>query len=144
MSHSEVTHPQFEAVKIALKQDRTGYVLTLNIHPEDLDERILRDFVGSRYQVVMVRLNEQEMPMNRQVDLKPDPVKLAGILCRDQTFHEYLVEIGAIFEASEQDATDWIRDYLKVKSRSEIRDDPAASQKLLQLNEEYKLWKLKD
>lgn len=33
----------FEGVKVALKQDRTGYVLTLSIHPDDLPEEILRD-----------------------------------------------------------------------------------------------------
>ena len=27
---------QFEAVKIAMKQDKTGIILTLNIHPDDL------------------------------------------------------------------------------------------------------------
>jgi hypothetical protein len=27
---------QFEAVKVALKQDRTGFVLTLNIHPDEI------------------------------------------------------------------------------------------------------------
>jgi hypothetical protein len=139
-----MSHPQFEAVKVALKQDRTGYILTLNIHPEDLDERILRDFVGARYQVVMVRLNDEERPMNREAELGIDPVKLAGILSRDKDFHAYLVDTGNIFEATEKDATEWIRDYLKVKSRTEIRDKPEAVHKLKQINEEFKLWKRND
>ena len=41
---------------MAMKQDRTGYVLTLSLHPDDVPDEILRDFVGARYQVVMVRL----------------------------------------------------------------------------------------
>jgi len=44
---------QFEAIKVALKQDKTGYVLTLCMHPDEIPEDLLRDFVGSRYQVVM-------------------------------------------------------------------------------------------
>jgi hypothetical protein len=51
------THSSFEAVKVALKQDKTGYILTLNIHPDDLDEAVLRDFVGARYGVAMVRID---------------------------------------------------------------------------------------
>ena len=136
-----MSHPQFEAVKVALKQDRTGYILTLNIHPEDLDERILRDFVGARYQVVMVRLNGDERPMNREVELGIDPVKLAGIVSRDKEFHAYLVDMGYIFEATEKEATDWLRSYLNVKSRSELRELKAAAMKLQQLNEEFKQWK---
>ena len=51
---------QFEGVKVAIKQDKTGYVLTLSIHPDEIPDEVLRDFVGSRYQVVMVRLNTDE------------------------------------------------------------------------------------
>ena len=139
-----MSHPQFEAVKVALKQDRTGYILTLNIHPEDLDERILRDFVGARYQVVMVRLNGDERPMNREAELGIDPVKLAGILSRDKEFHAYLNHMGHIFEVSEKEATDWLRSYLNVMSRSELRELKAAAQKLINLNEEFKQWKRND
>lgn len=135
---------QFEGVKVAMKQDRTGYVLTLSIHPEDVPEEILRDFVGARYQVVMVRLNGDERPMNRDAELGIDPVKLAGILSRDKDFHTYLVEIGNIFEANEKEATDWLRDYLKVKSRSELREKPVAAQALININEEFKQWKRND
>ena len=139
-----MSHPQFEAVKVALKQDRTGYILTLNIHPEDLDDRILRDFVGARYQVVMVRLNEEERPMNREAELGIDPVKLAGILCKDTDFHSYLVDMGHIFEDNEKEATDWLRSYLNVTSRSQLRELKAAAMKLINLNEEYKQWKRND
>ena len=54
---------QFEAVKIALKQDRSGYVLTLNLHPDEIPDELLRDFVGSRYGVAMVRINDDETPV---------------------------------------------------------------------------------
>ena len=49
---------QFETIKIALKQDRNGYVMTLRIHPDDVPDELLRDFVGARYIVAMVRLND--------------------------------------------------------------------------------------
>jgi len=51
---------QFECRKVALKQDRTGFVLTLALHPDEIPEELLRDFVGSRYGCVMVRIQDDE------------------------------------------------------------------------------------
>ena len=133
------THPNFEAVKVALKQDRTGYILTLNIHPDDLDERILRDFVGSRYMVVMARIDENQQPINRNEFV--DPIKLAGILCKDKDFHAFLVETGCIFDPSEKEAADWLRQELGIVSRSELKGNQDAARQLLQINEEFKQWK---
>lgn len=131
----------FEGVKVALKQDRTGYVLTLSIHPDDVPDEILRDFVGSRYQVVMVRLNGQDQPMVRDRDLPVDVVQLAGILCNDPKFHEWLLAHECIPEPSAQAATIWLRSELKVISRAELKDNKEAAQHLLTINEEFKAWK---
>jgi len=133
---------QFEGVKVAMKQDRSGYVLTLSIHPDEVPEEILRDFVGARYQVVMVRLNGEEKPMNRPHEYASDPVRLAGMLCRDKEFHRFLLETGNILEASEKEVADWMRSEFGVASRSELKDNPQAAKHLHTINEEYKLWKL--
>ena len=77
---------QFEGVKVAIKQDRTGYVLTLSVHPDEIPAEILRDFVGARYQVVMVRLGENERPVNR--DNFIDVVKISAIVSKDPQFHK--------------------------------------------------------
>ena len=61
-----MTAIQFEGVKVALKQDKTGYVLALSIHPDDVPTDLLRDFVGARYGVAMVRIDGNEQPMNRK------------------------------------------------------------------------------
>lgn len=135
-------HPSFEAVKVALKQDRTGYILTLNIHPDDLDERILRDFVGSRYMVVMARIDENQQPLNRGEFV--DPVKLAGILCKSKEFQLFLQDIGELFDITEKDAAEWLRQQLKITSRSELKENIEAARRLLQINEEFKQWKQND
>jgi hypothetical protein len=132
---------QFEAVKMAMKQDKTGYVLTLSLHPDEVPDEILRDFVGARYQVVMVRLNGEEKPMNRDQDLPRDIVQLAGILSSDTRFHDWLVSLGFIPEANTKAATEWLRSELGVLSRAELKTNPEASQTLLNLNEEFKAWK---
>lgn len=138
-------HPHFEAVKVALKQDKTGYVLTLNIHPDDLDERILRDYVGARYQVVMVRLNGEERPMDRKDEFSAERyIKIAGAICRDPLFWEYLHEDNQIMAATEEDATDWLREYLGVRSRAELKVNQEARARLDSINMEFHQWKQKN
>ena len=131
----------FEAVKVALKQDKSGFVLTLSIHPDEVPEEILRDFVGARYQVVMVRLNSDERPMNREQDHGHDPVRMAGMLCRELVFHKFLYDGGHIFMANEEEATNWLKEYLEVQSRTEIKDNANAQQKLRGLYQEFQSWK---
>jgi hypothetical protein len=80
---------QFETIKIALKQDRNGYVMTLRIHPDDVPDELLRDFVGARYMVAMVRLNDDETPKNYD-----NRVKVAAVLCKKPEFQQYIVELG--------------------------------------------------
>ena len=131
---------QFEGVKIALKQDKTGYVLTLNVHPDEVPIELLRDFVGARYQVVMVRIGDDDRPMNRDHEYARDPVRSAGILCRDINFAKWLVETGNIFEAKEEDVVDWLKSELGIGSRAELKNNPQAVKKLWTIEEEYKLW----
>lgn len=131
----------FEAVKLALKQDKNGFVLSLSIHPDELPEEVIRDFVGARYQVVMVRINEDEQPMNREHELSRDYVRMAGILCRDKKFHEFLVEANQIFDADEEAATEWLKQELGVKSRTEIPQHQTAVSRLLSIQQEFSLWK---
>ena len=135
------SHPHFEAVKVALKQDKTGFVLTLNIHPDDVDDRILRDYVGARYQVVMVRLDGHEQPMDRQEEFAGDrAVKIAGVLCRDPKFWEYLHDDNQIIVPTEKEATTWLREYLGVKSRADLKTNPEARLRLDTLNMEFTTW----
>lgn len=132
---------QFEGVKVALKQDKTGYILTLSIHPDEVPIEILRDFVGSRYQVVMVRLNGQEEPMDRDRDIPLNPVQLAGVLCRSSDFTEYLFTSDLILEPSEQAAADWLRSRIGIQSRAELKNNQEAQKKLFAINQEFNEWK---
>lgn len=131
----------FEAVKIALKQDKTGFILTLNIHPDELSEEILRDFVGARYQVVMVRLGDDEKPIHRE-NFNNDIVQSAGMLCRDQTFARFLMETGQIFDDSEEAVTQCLKEELGIESRTELKTNKEAASKFRHINQEYIAWKL--
>lgn len=135
---------QFEAIKVSMKQDNSGYVLTLRLHPDEVPEVILRDYVGARYMAVLVRLNEEERPMNREQELAKDMVRISGMLCRDPQFWDFLSEANGIINKSEKEATEWLKDYLKVESRSEIAKSPVATEKMLGVKQEFMAWKQRD
>lgn len=124
-----------------MKQDKNGYALTLSVHPDMVPEGLLRDFVGSRYQVVMVRINEDERPMNREQELSRDYVRMAAILCRDKDFQTFLVDSNQVFEVSEDAATQWLKEELCVKSRTEIPKSQTAVSRLLSIQQEFVSWK---
>ena len=131
---------QFEAVKIAMKQDKTGIILTLNIHPDELPTDLMRDFVGARYQVVMVRLNDENRPMSRDQEYSRDPVRTAGILCRDKQFAQYLFEKDQIFEKNEADVVTWLKMELDIESRTELKEEFQKAKKFWAIYEEYQQW----
>ncbi len=76
---------QFECRKVALKQDRTGFILTLSVHPDEIPEELLRDFVGARYGCALVRIQDDESTTEYS-----NRTKKAGILCRDGRFQDFL------------------------------------------------------
>lgn len=130
---------QFEARKVAMKQDRTGFVLTICIHPDDLPEELIRDFVGARYACVMVRLKDDESPteyVNR--------VQQAGMLCRLPEFQQFMTEsYGSNTKLLTEDQTATLLCSLcDIESRTELNGNVNAKQLFDDLMSEYKEWKL--
>jgi len=127
---------QFEARKVALKQDRTGFVLTLAIHPDETPEELLRDFVGSRYACVMVRIKDDETatPYSNRV-------MTAGILCRTPKFHEFLSDVYTFAKADESISAQLVCDLCGIESRSELNGNKEAMEKFDELLKEFEDWK---
>ena len=130
---------QYEAIKVAMKQDKEGFILTLRVHPDEVPEALLRDFVGARYQTVMVRIGDDERPLNR--DNFSEVVKLAGMLPRNPDFRQWLVSQGHIFDADEDEATTWLKLTCKIESRRELATNLGAAAILRQINQEFQAWK---
>lgn len=124
-----------------MNQTRNGFILTLSIHPDDLPMQLAKDFVGARYQVVMVRLNGEDKPMNRDHEYQRDIVRSAGMLCRDKLFHKFLLEKGQTFDESEQIAIDWLKEELSIKSRAELKDNRDAARHFNTIQQEFLAWK---
>ena len=106
---------QFEARKVALKQDRTGYVLTLSLHPDEIPDELLRDFVGARYAVALVRIQDNEEPVTYN-----NRVKQAAILAKSEAFQGF---VGA---DSEDAAAYAICKHCHIDSRSELNGNKKA------------------
>jgi hypothetical protein len=130
---------QYEAIKVAMKQDKEGYLLTLRVHPDDLPTELVRDFVGARYQCVMVRIGDDERPLNR--DNFSEIVKLAGMLPRNPDFRAWLVMEGHIFDDDEDQATSWLKSECQIESRRELATNQMAAAHLRQINMEFQAWK---
>ena len=132
----------FEAIKLGLTQSKDGFVLTLAVHPEDLPDLLFRDFVGSRYQVVMVRLGDDDQPLSREGEFPGDhAVKMAGMLCRDPEFWRWLNDREMLMEKNEKACTEWLTSYLGIESRKELKTDTEARNLFNQLKRSFDAWR---
>ena len=133
---------QFESIKTGLKQSKDGYILTLAVHPDELPDELMRDFVGSRYVVVMVRLGDDEQPMNREGEFPGDhAVKMAGIMCRDSEFWEWLHSKEWLLEKNEKACSEWICSYLDIESRKELKTNEEARDLFNRLKASFNAWR---
>jgi len=120
---------QFECRKVALKQDRTGFVLTMSIHPDEIPEELLRDFVGSRYGVAMVRIQDDESATSYH-----NRVQKAGMLCREPRFQDF------IQANSESEAAELLCHHCGIESRSELNGNKKAQDEFDNLIKTYEQW----
>ena len=126
---------QFEAVKVALKQDKTGFVLTLNIHPDEIPDELMRDFVGARYGVAMARIEDNETAKHYD-----NRVKKAGILCRTREFQVWLKQENKLTVHSEDEAVEAIHRICGINSRTELNGNRDAQQKVDEMVKDYDQW----
>jgi hypothetical protein len=132
----------FECMKVGLKQDKNGYVIAFSLHPDDAPSIMLQDAVGTEYQVVMVRLDSHDAPIDRQDEFSADrAIRISGMLCRDPKFWDYLYAKSDIATKDYETVTQWLRFYLDLESRSQLKTNIEAQNKLDALYREYTAWK---
>jgi hypothetical protein len=136
----------FEAVKVSMSQDKNGIILRLNVHPNDCPKELHTDWVGTRYVVAMVRLQEDDTPDDRGFVAVQRLIASAGLLCRNEDFFAFLVDcdmaVPTVDPAEmESQSADAIRTVCEIKSRSEFRDNEAARGKFEALRNDFKKWK---
>lgn len=118
---------QFEARKVALKQDRTGFILTLSVHPDEIPEELMRDFVGARYACALVRIQDDESPTPYN-----NRVQQAAILCKREAFWDFL---GS--PENEDEAAEALCKYLGITSRSELNGNKVAQERFDEMVKRY-------
>ena len=83
---------QCEVVKIAMTQDKNGHILKVAIHPSDLPKDLVLDPLGTRYVMVLARLNDQDEVVQPKDKSEGDKaVDIAGLLCRNKRFIDWML-----------------------------------------------------
>lgn len=141
-----------EALKYALRQTKDGVVVSFVIHPDDVTAELLADPIGARYQMVMVRIGDDEQPVvGREFKTKEPTTPLdeanrklvasAGILCREPAFWDFLFKQKIWWQGNrperEVDAVLALHKYLAIDSRAELVTNKAARAAFIKLREEY-------
>lgn len=129
---------QCEVVKIAMTQDKNGHILKVAIHPSDLPKDLVLDPLGTRYVMVLARLNDQDEVVQPKEKSDGDKaVNIAGELCRDSRFISWMFDYGHSPERSEAGAKQGVRDFCGVKSRADFRTNDEARRKFFELRDAF-------
>ncbi len=131
----------FEAVKISMRQDKHEHILVLSVHPEDVPESLFRSWVGSRFKVAMVQLDDNEEPVvPKQKTDGERAIARAGLMCKDKEFQSFVCERCGFIDVTEEETVAYVRKYVVVKSRKELMDNKEARDKLSELVDMFKEW----
>ncbi len=154
----------FECKKDALQQRQSGdWKISFTVQGVDMDERITRAAMGTRFMAVLVEINDDETPVSpaakespatpqpqpqpRQAGAKRDwrdlqPATQAGIRCDDATFHAFLLEeFGFDTSMESERAAVVVRQICKVESRSEFSTSIPARLRWQALDDKFQAWK---
>jgi hypothetical protein len=147
----------FEALKSRMYQNKDGHYLTLKIHRDDIPEEIIRDDINCRYYVTVTPIGDDERPAPQRVRSRGETVVAeAGKLARSSDFQNFLLEKDYIYEKDfdeieadysslvdhREDVTAcFLRKYLEIASRAELKFDEVAREQWEKLRSEYDEWK---
>ena len=130
----------FEAVKISMSQSKDGTVLRLGLHPDDVPPSLYSDWVGSRYMVAMVRLDEQEQPVEMNNRSEIEKIKAScGALCRNPKFQKWVL-LDTSADVNEKNTVDELKRRLGIESRAEFDNNVHARMGFIDMREEFTEW----
>lgn len=115
-----------EVKKDGLQQRQGGdWMLRFTVAAVDMDQRITQAPMGTRYQCVLVEVNDDESPIDHKAQERDKwrdlgPARQAGMRCKEPTFWAYLSEEKGYPIADEPDAAEAVRDICGVASRGDL------------------------
>ena len=138
----------FEAVKTSMSQSKQGTILRLAIHPNEVPASLHTDWVGSRYMVAMVKLDDHDQPEISDEQRETERlIASAGMLCRNLDFAKFLFDADTLLGVPNDEAerekrvADALREILGVESRSEMKNNSVARERFKNISEEFTRWK---
>ena len=133
----------FEAVKVSMSQDKNGTNLRLCIHPDDVPQELHQHWVGSRYMVAMVKLNDENEPELSEDQIRKQRLfKSAIMVCKEESFWSYMADTNPFSLDSkinsEEGCAKHLRDRLGISSRSDLKKDNDALTKFENMLLDYR------
>ena len=130
----------FEGSLMIMRKDKSGWVFGMSVHPNDAPGAILQAPLGSRYHVVMFRIDDDESIMiPEEVAKGKRAVSVAGQMCRQYSFQEWMCcRHGVEDEPTEELAASLLKTELSIDSRSDLRDDESARHAFRELIIQYR------
>ena len=129
-------HIQYEAKKHALRQNQDGSVIiSLNIHPDDVDPRLLMAPMGKVFQVVMVDPDDMTEMQGRAPEERDTLTQQAAIMSQGERWMEF---VGRKYRGHDfKNGADAMRRLCGVASRRDINVGTAAEQAFLQIKRDF-------
>ncbi len=154
----------FECKKDGLTQRQNGdWVLRVTVQGIDMDERITRAAMGTRFMAVLVEIGDDELPVQHQpaketkktsTEPRPpapravakrdwrdlSPAEQAGIRCNEPTFRAFLDEECGFAVAEVDHAAVVVRQLCRVESRRELNTSQDAKLRWQSLDDQFQAW----
>ncbi len=153
----------FECKKDALQQRQSGdWKISFTVAGTDMDERITRAAMGSRFMAVLVEIGDDELPVHQpaketqktSTEPRPpapravakrdwrdlSPAEQAGIRCNEPTFRAFLDEECGFVVAEVDHAAVVVRQLCRVESRRELNTSQDARQRWRSLDDQFQAW----
>ena len=140
-----------EVKKDGMRQKQSGdWCLSLTVAAADMDTRLTQAGMGTRYQCVLVELNDDESPVDhkgqdREKWRELGPTRQAGMRCNDPIFWGFLTdEYGYSGISDSERAAEVVRVFCGVTSRKDLGKPSRieARQRWHVLDNHYQAWKV--
>jgi hypothetical protein len=143
----------FECKKDGLQQRQSGdWMLRVVVQAIEMNQRIIKAPMGTRFQCVLVEVNDDETPVDHKAEVRDKwralgPTRQAGIRCGDPVFWAWLEEDRKYLAVNNHDdAATIVRALCGVTSRAEL-DKPGnqrARTTWHDLDFAFQAWKAKE
>lgn len=133
-----------EAKKHGFRQTQDGVVISFVLHPQEVPDKLATAVLGTRYQLVLVELDDNDEPKDHRADTRL--TQRASILCGEKVFQTFLSELLPLdwqqaTGSHEERAATVLRGFCKVQSRRDIVPGSAAAAAFENLLGKFIGWK---